>query len=172
MGDPLESAKIEAARLAAYGKARPLLEPYQHDPRVLAAAVEVAWEFLAEGNRLFDLTRLLREGMGHLSLCMQKFEDGIIESADPAARETPRVVIAWSGGRREAPCAICGSPYNSVDVGPELYMEGTNDAVCDACGMHHAPALMQFVHLVRNNKQFVSVLKQYRDEAERRPRDF
>ncbi|NLI82030.1 MAG: hypothetical protein GX443_10125 [Deltaproteobacteria bacterium] len=44
------------------------------------------------------------------------------------------------------PCAICGGSVDTC-MGPDLFVEGTMQVVCRACGKDYAPNLVELLEL-------------------------
>ena len=82
-----------------------------------------------------------------------------------------RIHDAFGGGNRgkkgqqaPAPCGICGRPDHEIQIGPALFIEGSTESVCRKCGEKHAPALSEFLRLLRSNKSFITVLQDLRNQ--------
>lgn len=59
-----------------------------------------------------------------------------------------QILIKFTDRPAEVPCPLCGAPL-SVDVGPQLCLAGSLDAVCRKCAKQHAPYLEALVDLAR-----------------------
>jgi hypothetical protein len=56
--------------------------------------------------------------------------------------EKAALVIKNNNTASNDPCALCGDRTDPA-VGPELFVEGTWELVCNPCAFYHAPELWQ-----------------------------
>jgi hypothetical protein len=58
----------------------------------------------------------------------------------------PDLVIKLNNAATNVPCALCGA-RTDPQVGPELFLEGTNELVCHVCGWEHAQELVRLLRV-------------------------
>lgn len=90
-------------------------------------------------------------------------DDGVEE----AAYEEEAVEFAVKLNREEGTyeCALCGNERGAA-VGPELYLAGTWELVCDACGRERAPLLAALIELAGAADMYAAVRWQGQADAE------
>ena len=95
------------------------------------------------------------EGMGGLACaqCAEKNEANLVRSSDTT--EEVRLVVKLNNAVAAGPCAICGELTDPAR-GPELFLEGSWQAVCWPCGNTHAPSLVALLRLSQAAQAYAS----------------
>ncbi|MBN2711628.1 MAG: hypothetical protein JXR97_04235 [Planctomycetes bacterium] len=159
-----QSIRTQKLKLEAYSKARPMLEQHKHDHFFLQSAAEIVLEFLAEQGRHFEMAMLVQDAMNYIALGLQKLEARAVEESGKI--ENPRVIVAWNDTAKQGHCGVCGKPGVELAEGPELFIEGEDAPVCEACAEKYTPGLVGLMRVFKRNPQFVSVLRDMRNTDE------
>src|SRR5262245_9766283 len=62
-------------------------------------------------------------------------------TAGMARAKYPSIIIKHNTHRVHDECPFCRQDH-ILDVGPELFLEGTDKAVCHQCALKHAPGMV------------------------------
>lgn len=73
-----------------------------------------------------------------------------LKEADRPVDQGYNLVIGLNNTATNDPCAICGA-RTDPEVGPELFLQGTEALVCYDCGRKHAPALVDLLQYGRES---------------------
>lgn len=65
-----------------------------------------------------------------------------------------RICLKFSNAGIRNDCGICGC-FNCTEIGLELFVEGTWQAVCDECGKRYAPELIEARRIVCKDPDFL-----------------
>lgn len=158
-----ESVRTAKLRMEAYARARPLVEQFRDEPLVIECMVEAAWELLSAHGRYSEITTLVQDGLNYLLLGFQKMEVNAVEES--AAIDEPRLIVTWNETARTAACGVCGNPDTPLRAGPELFLEGQTDPVCERCASKYAPEMVGLMKIFHKNAAFTAALQNLRDEA-------